>query len=143
MNDGAQERGEPSPGRGWPGSGSGVEFDDIFGKVSGPGSGLESDLADLAAGAPWRPVGRRETCELLASWRLASGMAGELRGLLLAGELTAADVPDVRPDVDGQGHPVVTLVQLSAAAVAHLAELLRGSPSRPVPPATGGNEMAA
>jgi hypothetical protein len=120
----------------WPRS----EFDTL-----GPLSERELDAqwAALDGLAPWQPVRPAEVAPLMGAYREAGLMAVYLRGLLLGSGLKEADVPEARPDVDGKGRPVVTLVKLSADAVEHLARLLRGWPGQPNPPATEHKRRAA
>jgi len=117
------------------------EWETVFGRVSS--RDLAGEWAALADGPPWQLVRREDVAGQMAAFGQASGMADGLRGLLRADGLSVVDVPEVCPDVDMRGRPVVTVVKLSVRAVERLSDLLRAAPGRPVPPATEEKGKAA
>jgi len=117
------------------------EWEGVLGRVSS--RELAAEWAALADGPPWRLVRREDVAGERAAFGQACGMADGLRGLLRADGLGVLDVPEVCPDLDMRGLPVVTVLKLSARAVERLADLLRSAPGRPIPPATDEKGKAA
>jgi len=132
------DEGEARSAGGWAGGES--EWETVFGRVSS--RDLAGEWAALADGPPWQLVRREDVAGQMAVFGQASGMADQLRGLLRADGLGVVDVPEVCPDLDMRGRPVVTLVKLSSRAVERLSDLLRSAPD-PIRPATEEKGKAA
>ena len=127
MDGGADDPDEPSGGPVW--SGAAAELLGIFGPVSGPDLGDE--LGELVDDPPWCPVGPGDAAGLLAGFRAAEELAGELRAALVMAGLSAGEFADLRGSLDGAGRPVVRLGTVSFATGARLVRVLRVSPNPP------------
>jgi hypothetical protein len=98
------------------------ELDEVFGRVAG--AAVNAELSAVDDEPPWQWVAAADVGELMAVYRSARRVAGDLRRALEEAGVVDRGQPEVCVRIDAAGQPAIVLGAMSMPAAERLRRLL-------------------